>query len=65
MNWQSIVAWFIVTLAAAWLVRRVGRTVRAGLRGDPASGNCGNCARNPNTSVEPSLVNLEDTSKSS
>lgn len=45
MNWQPIVAGIAVALAALWLLRRMWRTVRRGLRGD-ASAACGSCPKN-------------------
>ena len=44
MNWQPIVAGIAVALAVLWLLRRMWRTVRRGLRGD-ATDACGSCPK--------------------
>lgn len=55
--WQPIIAGLIVAVAAAWLVRRMYRTIKRGLSGTSV-GSCGNCPKNVHAKQNPPLVQL-------
>lgn len=51
--WQPIVAYLLIALAAAWVLRRTWRTYQRATRGgggpgEPAGG-CGGCSQNTST----------------
>lgn len=58
MNWQSVIAIVIVAVAALWLIRRVVRTVRGGLRGEVNPG-CGHCPKRQTKQADTTLVQLD------
>lgn len=54
--WQPIIAYALVAVAAAWLVRRVWKIVRRGtIDGRPASsaGSCAGCPQSTPSSERP------------
>jgi hypothetical protein len=57
VDWQTVSAIIIVIVAAAWLARRIWRTLTSGLRGNRAVGSCGNCSKNP-AAADKSVVTL-------
>ncbi len=59
-DWQTWVTLLIVAAAAAWLIRRVARTVSKAFGSDsgPISG-CGHCPRNPASPAHRDVVPLE------
>ena len=63
MDWQPIIAGILVLLAAAWLLRRMWRTIRKGLgKGGPVTG-CEHCPKSQHPTKQTPVVQLGERRK--